>query len=59
MNNNSNDMNNMLNSKLVELLSTIDKSKIEQVSRMVQNMSSDDLNNLVGMLSKNNNKNKN
>ena len=59
MNNNSNDMNNMLNSKLVELLSTIDKSKIEQVSRMVQNMSSDDLNNLVGMLSKNSNKNKN
>lgn len=45
--------NEMLNSKLVELLSTIDKSKIEQVSRMVQNMSSEDLTNLVGMLSKN------
>ncbi len=57
MNNNSNEMNNMLNSKLVELLSTIDKSKIEQVSRMVQNMSSEDLTNLVGMLSKNNNNN--
>lgn len=58
MNNNSNDMNGMLNSKLLELLSGIDKTKIEQVSRMVQNMSSDDLNNLVGMLSKNNNTNK-
>ncbi len=48
--------NEMLNSKLVELLSTIDKSKIEQVSRMVQNMSSEDLTNLVGMLSKNSKK---
>ena len=57
MNNNSSEMNNMLNSKLVELLSTIDKSKIEQVSRMVQNMSTEDLTNLVGMLSKNNNNN--
>ncbi len=55
MNNNPNEMNNMLNSKLVELLSTIDKSKIEQVSRMVQNMSSEDLTNLVSMLSKNSN----
>lgn len=54
MNNNSNDMNKMLNSKLVELLSNIDKTKIEQVSRIVQNMSSDDLSNLVGMLSKQN-----
>lgn len=54
MNNNSNDMNNMLNSKLVELLSNIDKTKIEQVSRMVKNMSSEDLTNLVGMLSKQN-----
>ncbi|MEG0872537.1 MAG: hypothetical protein RSE00_01555 [Clostridia bacterium] len=53
--NNKNEMNSMLNSKLVELLSTIDKSKIEQVSKMVQNMSSDDLNNLVGMLSKKSN----
>lgn len=49
--NNSN-LNQMLNSKLMDLLSTIDKSKIEQVSRMVENMSSDDLSNLVGMLSK-------
>jgi hypothetical protein len=51
--NNSNlNQNQMLNSKLMDLLSTIDKSKIEQVSRMVENMSSDDLSNLVGMLSK-------
>jgi len=58
MNNNQNEGNNLLNSKLLELLSSIDKSKIEQVSRMVQNMSSDDLSNLVGMLNKNINKNK-
>ncbi len=50
-NSNSN-QNQMLNSKLMDLLSTIDKNKIEQVSRMVQNMSSDDLSNLVNMLSK-------
>ena len=51
--NNSNlNQNQMLNSKLMDLLSTIDKSKIEQVSRMVENMSSDDLSNFVGMLSK-------
>lgn len=56
MNNESKEMNSMLNSKLIELLSTIDKSKIEQVTKMVQNMSSDDLNNLVRMLGKNNNK---
>ncbi len=54
--NNQNNSNTMINQKLVELLSTIDKSKIEQVSRMVQNMSSEDLTNLVGMLSKNNKK---
>ncbi len=58
MNNNSNDMGNILNSKLVELLANIDKTKLDQVSKMVQNMSSDDLNNLVGMLkTKNNNSN--
>lgn len=59
MNKNPNEMNNMLNSKLVDLLSNIDKTKIEQVSRMVQNMSSEDLNNLVGMLSNKNSNNKN
>ena len=48
---NNNNSNQMLNEKLMNLLSTIDKSKIEQVSRMVENMSSDDLSNIVGMLS--------
>lgn len=58
MNNNQNEGNNLLNTKLLEMLANIDKKKIEQVSRMVQNMSSDDLSNLVGMLNKNINKNK-
>lgn len=49
---NNNNSNQMLNEKLMDLLSTIDKSKIEQVSRMIEKMSSDDLSNLVGMLSK-------
>ena len=49
---NNNNSNQMLNEKLMDLLSTIDKSKIEQVSRMIENMSSDDLSNLVGMISK-------
>lgn len=48
-------MNNMLNSKILELLSGVDRSKIEQVSKMVSSMSKDDLNNLVGMLNKNTN----
>ena len=47
---------NYLNSELVKLLSTIDKSKLEQASRMIENMSSEDLSNLVGMLSKTKNK---
>lgn len=59
MNNSQNDgINPMLNSKLLELLGTIDKSKIEQVSKMVQNMSKDDLNNLIAMLNKSNMNNK-
>lgn len=57
MNTNQNG-NNLLNTKLLELLSNIDKTKLEQVSRMVQNMSTDDLSNLVGMLNKNINNNK-
>lgn len=48
-----NQSQNDTNAKLLELLSSIDKSKLEQVSKMVQNMSSDDLTNLVGMLNKN------
>lgn len=46
-------MNNMLNSKLLELLSGVDRSKIEQVGKMVSGMSKEDLNNLVGMLGQN------
>lgn len=50
-------MNNMLNSKLLELLSGVDRSKIEQVGKMVSGMSKEDLNNLVGLLNKNTNNN--
>lgn len=50
--NNQNDTNSMLNTKLLELLSTIDKDKLNNISRMVQNMSKDDLNNLASMISK-------
>ena len=46
-------MNNMLNSKLLELLSGVDRSKIEQVGKMVSGMSKEDLSNIVGMLNKN------
>lgn len=49
---NNNNQNQILSSKIMELLSTIDKSKIEKVSRMVENMSSEDLSNLVGMINK-------
>lgn len=52
-------MNNMLNSKLLELLAGVDKSKLEQVSNMVRNMSPEDLNNLTNMLGMNNNNNNN
>lgn len=56
MNNNQQEGNTLLNGKLLELLSGIDRSKIEQASKIVQNMSSDDLSNLVGLLNKNINK---
>jgi len=46
-------MNNILNSKLLELLSGVDRSKIEQVGKMVSGMSKEDLSNIVGMLNKN------
>ena len=41
--------NNELNKKLMGVLGSLDKEKIEQVTKMVQNMSSDDLNNLAKM----------
>lgn len=50
-------MNNMLNSKLLELLSGVDRSKIEQVGKMVSGMSKEDLSNLMGLLNKNMNNN--
>ncbi len=40
----------MLNSKLLELLSGVDKKQLEQVSNMVKNMSKEDLENLTRML---------
>ena len=47
-------MNGMLNSKLLELLGTVDKNKLEQVSNIVRNMSKDDMSNLMNMLGENN-----
>ena len=53
-------MSNILNSKLLQLISGMDRSKIEEASKMIGNMSKDDLNNLVNILSKNiNNSNNN
>ncbi len=49
-----NDNNNELNQKLMSMLGNLDKDKIEQVTRMVQNMSSNDLNNLAKMFGMNN-----
>lgn len=47
-------MNNMLNSKLLNLLSGVDKNRLEQVSNIINNMSKEDLNNIVSMLGMNN-----
>ncbi len=49
-----NDNNNELNQKLMSMLGNLDKDKIEQVTKMVQNMSSNDLNNLAKMFGMNN-----
>lgn len=49
-----NENNNELNQKLMNMLGNLDKDKIEQVTRMVQNMSSNDLNNLAKMFGMNN-----
>lgn len=49
--------NNEMNQKLMNILSSLDKEKIEQVTRMVQSMSSEDLNNIAKMLGVNNKKN--
>lgn len=50
-------MNNMLNGKLLQLLSGIDRNKLEEASRMIGNMSKDDLNNLVNLIGNNVNNN--
>lgn len=42
--------NGELNKKLMGILGSLDKDKIEQVTRVVQNMSADDLNNIAKML---------
>ncbi len=49
-----NENNNELNQKLMSMLGNLDKDKIEQVTKMVQNMSSNDLNNLAKMFGINN-----
>lgn len=49
-----NENNNDLNQKLMSMLGNLDKDKIEQVTKMVQNMSSNDLNNLAKMFGMNN-----
>lgn len=48
--------NNEMNKKLMGILSSLDKDKLEQVTRVVQNMSADDLNNIAKMLGMNNKK---
>ncbi len=45
--------NNIMNSKLLEILSSIDKSKLEEASKVLSSMSKDDLNGIVSMLGKN------
>lgn len=52
-------MNNMLNSKLLNLLAGVDKNRLEQVSNIINNMSKEDLNNIVNMLGINNNRSDN
>lgn len=43
-------MGDNLNKQLLSTLGSLDKEKIEQLSKMVQNMSSEDLNNIAKML---------
>ncbi len=49
--------NNELNQKLMGMLGSLDKEKIDQLTKMVQNMSSDDLNNIAKMFGIKNPKN--
>ncbi len=50
--------NNEQNTNILKILGSLDKNKIEQVTKMVQNMSSEDLNNLAKMFGVNKNNNK-
>ena len=43
-------MGDNLNKQILSTLGSLDKNKIEQISKMVQNMSSEDLNNIAKML---------
>lgn len=43
-------MGDNINKQLFSTLGNLDKEKIEQISKMVQNMSSEDLNNIAKML---------
>jgi hypothetical protein len=49
-------LGNFLNPKLMELLAGVDKTKLDQVGKMVNNMSPQDLSNLIGMLGGNTNR---
>jgi len=53
MNDNS---NKNINSQLMQLLGTLDKEKLEKITNMVKNMSSEELAGLVKMMGINNNK---
>ena len=46
-------MNNMINSKLLEMLSGIDKNKMSQLSSVLNNISKEDLNTIISLLEKN------
>lgn len=43
-------MNDMLNSKLMGLLASVDKEKLDQVSNMIRNMPKQDIENIINML---------
>lgn len=48
--------NNDMNKKLMGILGSLDKEKLEQVTKLVKNMSANDMNNLAKMLGLNNQK---
>lgn len=48
---------NSNNNSLMQMLGSLDKDKIDKITKMVQNMSSEDLKNLARMLNINTNNN--